>query len=188
MKLSKTAKVLLDTANIPRVSARNIGMFLGTDLPYQPGGLFVRYEDWVKPSFTSVFSRTRRYVGLRHKGEGHGWMRWYAGRTFAVYKVLRVTPQTLIVKRVRTVDVYFDCYNTEKIDHIGPNTELAGVLFECETVGSSPSEERLYIRMSDAHAMIEYKNLDLTKAQKVKNGTQILHDHETETLVAKSDV
>ena len=194
-KLSKSAKALFDTTKLPRVLARRVGQFLGTDLPFCPGDLFVRYEDWANKMVHS----THRYVNLVRISERGGRMRWYDGRRFAVFRVLRVTPQTLTVRKIKVVDVYFKWAKNRDME----TDEVAGVFSFERSPGSkfTSDPERLYIRKSDADAMREYKNLDLTKAQKFAfhnyrntprtsiwlepeyRTSRILHDVETNSLV-----
>jgi hypothetical protein len=200
VKLSKTAKLLFEITKIPRVLARRVGMFLGTDLPYLPGGLFVRYEDW-----SGWDHPTCRLVNVVRIIEGRGRIRWYKGRRFAVFEVVRVTPQTLTVRRIKTVDVFFKWAKSKDLEtkEVEPNTELAGV-FSYELNKPEVGLERLKIRRADADAMKEYKNVDMTQAQKFEyhnyqnyprttiiyvgfmhRVSKILHDVETETLEVK---
>ena len=194
-KLSKTAKLLFDSKKLPRVLARLTGMFLGTDLPYCPGDTFVRFEQW--DSYSSKYST--RWVSLVSPIlPGYGQGRAYRGRRFAVFEVLRVTPQTLTVRRIKTVDIYFKRgwrLETEEVEG----------MFSYERTCSHTSEpERVYIRRSDADALRQYNLLDTTQAQKLdyhnfKNHprtsiwnprgqfgvSKILHDAETGKLVVK---
>jgi hypothetical protein len=207
-KLSKTAKLLFDSKKLPRVLARLTGMFLGTDLPYCPGDTFVRFEQW--DSFYSYSSKySRRWVPLVRAGVRRCLGRAYRGRRFAVFEVLRVTPQTLTVRRIKTVDVYFKCWimrhsSYEYPDRLEADTELAGVFSYERTCSHTSEPERVYIRRSDADALRQYNLLDTTQAQKLdyhnfKNHprtsiwnprgqfgvSKIMHDAESGKLVVK---
>jgi hypothetical protein len=200
-KLSRSAKALFDTTKLPRVLARRVGQFLGTDLAYNPGDLFVRYDEWAN----KMIHPTHRYVNLVRISERGGRMRWYDGRRFAVFRVLRVTPQTLTVRKIKVVDVYFKWNKNRDME----TDEVAGVFsFERSPLSLERQPqagiERLYIRKSDADAMREYKNLDMTKAQKFAfhnylntprtsiwlepecRTSRILHDVETNSLVVEN--
>jgi hypothetical protein len=135
-------------------------------------------------------------------------MRWYYGKRFLVYEVVRVTPQTLTVHHIKSVETYTKWNATQRdvATRIERDTELAGVFsYEGEAKRAShehsiswrptskksvPDTDRLYIRKSDADARREYNNIKKTKKTvhtfdsiELVDGTMILHDVGTGKLV-----
>jgi hypothetical protein len=133
------------------------------------------------------------------QNEGRGLLRWYRGRRFAVFEVVRVTPQTLKVRQIKSVDVYFKSVNRRHLE----TEEVAGI-FSYEGGVQSLAEQRVHIRGTDADALREYKQIDMEQAQKFEyhncvntprtniwnprgqfGVSKIMHDAETGKLVVK---
>ena len=168
--LSRTATAVHKCSGLPDVLARTCGQFVGSDMPYNPGDTLVR-----EVPFGNGWSPEGRHVWLVRRIPNEGLMRWYHGKRYDVYKVLRVTPCTVRVRKQTEVHVYEKWMRqaNERTD------EVAGIF----TININGPETTLHARDGDAMNRQEFDKLDLSTATKVRIIPQIQHDAELNKLV-----
>ena len=161
--LSKTAKLVTKCSVLPGVLARMCGQFLGTDMPFSPGDTFVRRV----PFKCEVACDCRRVRLVRQPS----YVRYYYGKQFDVYTVVRVTPCTVKARKQSEFHVYEDWMNEGWVNRGNFIIDVDGPLVT------------LHARDGDAMNRQEFDKLDLSTATKVRIIPQIQHDAELNKLV-----
>ena len=104
LPLSERATLVMNIINCPTDLARIVAHFSGFDMPFKPGDTFVRRDHWYKRNglHQDIYSLQLKPIPLI---AGLG-IRYFDGRTFHVYRVLRVTAHTIVTDFQKTVYVY----------------------------------------------------------------------------------
>ena len=178
--LSKYAKSIKEATEVPDVLARLIGQFLGTDMPYNPGDTFIRSPVWGRSG--NIGAERRVPLVQSQVGTGRGYIRWFYGQQFNVYKVLRVTPCQLTIKLQKE----YHAYQRWTEEHRGPfDVEDLDTLFVSRHGFWSSMLEVFNVRFkkSDQHDLELFKRLKLDTAVHFRSEFHTLYDADQEKLV-----
>jgi hypothetical protein len=172
-KLSKTAKVVRPFTRCHEM-ARLVGQFSGTDMPHNPGDIFVRKIRWGGICGLHNYRPVLLLAGTEGMGKGH--FRWYSGCQFHIFEVVGVTPATLTVIKLRELHLYNNWDQGLGMQHEG-----SGGLFRIEQP-ISPAV-RIHRRSEDIVAAAEFARIRTANAREVKSPKHIKFDSETNKLV-----
>jgi hypothetical protein len=179
-KISKTAKAVavciegkkfgVGTKNV----AQLVGQFTGADHGYLPGATFVTMELFKTYGLPGV-----RCVHLLNKNIGRGFIKWFYGATFRVYKVISATPRQVTVRYITEYDAYG--WHFRGCDKFDPR-DLDGLFEKTDMYPITKTFRVNYEKQDFAHQ--QFEKLKLETAEKFKScEEQVRYDVLTETLV-----
>ena len=107
LPLSDRGVLVMDIVHCSTDIARIMEHYAGFRMPFKAGDTFVRQDFWSKQAAVlhSVYATQLRPVGAKQTN-GHWGERFFDGKTFHVFRVVRVTAASIFTVFEKTVHVY----------------------------------------------------------------------------------
>ena len=174
VQLSKTAWAVHSTTQLTAHLCRTIGQFCGTDVPYNPGDMFIRCEKFVPGTSPNYY----RSVPILQLPNAPRFMHaLFLGETFVMYKVKSVTAcafDALVTQRFHAYAQQTFC--DFDVRNIGLLVTTPPVKWE------QHGTRRLFPRLRDERDLAQFTLLNLDDALPQQN-KEVKYDQEEKKLV-----